>query len=123
MNNKLYKEYPMAKPRDIFYYIEPLFDGKTSEQIFKEKLEKGIIKYIGKKTEVQEEKQYLETMRLGGKPMKFKIKKINIVLYDEYKDGVMTYCRNSQVIASYTPEEWKKLDKSKKKEYEFDERN
>jgi len=41
IQNELIKEYPIEKPRDVFYYI-----GKTSEQIFQEKLEKGIIQNV-----------------------------------------------------------------------------
>jgi len=110
IRNELIKECPMAKPKDVFYYIEPLFDGKTSEQIFQEKLEKGIIKYVGKTTKVVEEKQYLEPYRLDGKPRKFKITKINIFLQDIYKEETMTYTRNSELIASYTPEEYALLE-------------
>ena len=103
-------EYKMQLPVDKIYYVETLYNGKTSEQIFQEKLANGEIKYIGKKVKIKENQQYMETIRLGGSPMKTKLIKVDIILYDEYKDNTMYYHRNSIIVKSYTADEWIKLN-------------
>lgn len=97
-------ERPMAPPKDVIYYVEHRFNGKTSEQIFQEDLMAGRYTYVGKERNIEEVVRYTEGLRLGGRPRSYVVEKIQEWEYDVYKgDGMITCHRNSVLINEWYP--------------------
>lgn len=118
-------ETPMEKPRDKIYFCEPLFNGKTSEQIFQEKLQSGKIFFVGKALSLRENREYLEVLHLDGKPMKSRLKSVSLFEVDEFmEEGLSThYHRNPVLQRTWTPEEWTPEEKKRVETLVWEKRN
>lgn len=98
----------MEKPVDRVYYAQALFNGKTSEQIFLENVSAGKIVFVGKVLYLDEEIEYLEVLRLGGKPRKWRLVSVSLFEADLYKDtdGKIQYRRDRVLKQKWTASEW-----------------